>query len=53
MRLRWLPSHSFRPSRFTLARRITSLLPTTGTLNAGLIGRIPDPGILAFALTHE
>jgi hypothetical protein len=29
MRLRLLPSHSFRHSRFALANRITSLLPTT------------------------
>lgn len=29
MRLRLLPSHSFRNSRFTLANRITCLLPTT------------------------
>jgi hypothetical protein len=29
MRLRLLSSHSFRHSRFTLANRITSLLPTT------------------------
>ena len=28
MRLRLLPSHSFRHSRFTLANRITSVLPT-------------------------
>ena len=28
MRLRLLPSHSFRHSRFTLANRIPSLLPT-------------------------
>jgi hypothetical protein len=28
MRLRLLPSHSFRHSTFTLANRITSLLPT-------------------------
>jgi hypothetical protein len=29
MRLRLLSSHFFRHSRFTLANRITSLLPTT------------------------
>ncbi len=28
MRLRLLPRHSFRHSRFTLANRITSVLPT-------------------------
>src|ERR1700676_4645884 len=31
MRLRLLPSHSFRHFRFTLANRITSLLPTIQT----------------------
>jgi hypothetical protein len=32
-RLRLLPSHSFRHSRFTLANRITSVLPTNGELS--------------------
>lgn len=35
MRLRLLPSHSFRHSRFTLAYRITSLLPTIRALQVG------------------
>ena len=33
MRLRLLPSHSSRHSRFTLANRITSLLPTIRELS--------------------
>ncbi len=39
MRLRLLPSHSFRHSRFTLANRITSLLPT---IRPELTGRFPE-----------
>jgi len=34
MRQRLLPSHSFRHSRFSLANRITSLLPTIETLGS-------------------
>src|ERR1700686_1855912 len=36
MRLRLLPSHSFRHSTFTLANRITSLLPTIHARSARL-----------------
>ena len=36
MRLRLLPSHSFRHSRFTLANRITSLLPTNREISGQL-----------------
>jgi hypothetical protein len=53
MRLRLLPSHSFRHSRFTLANRITSLSPTirqvaTGShrdLSENLLGFINRAGI--------
>ena len=36
MRLRLLPRHSFRHSRFTLANRITSVLPTIWELGSSV-----------------
>jgi hypothetical protein len=42
MRLWLLPSHSFRHSRFTLANRITSLLPTMRELSRHLLPNLSE-----------